>query len=124
MNTQTPYNRPERVGHEILHILGDITTKYINLSDLGFITFTECIVTPDLKLAKVYFSVLSPQYDTKKIELELNHRKKAFRKYLGHELRIKNTPELRFYYDISMEESNRIHELFAKIEHEDDDQHQ
>lgn len=116
MNTQTPYNRPERVGHEILHILSDITTKYIDITHLGFITFTGCQVSPDLKQVKVFFSVLTPQKDITDIERELNHRKKAYRKYLGQQLRIKNTPEVRFYYDNSLQESHRINELIARID--------
>ncbi len=79
------------------------------------------MVTPDLKLAKIYFSVLSPKQTIREIEIGLNRKKKVFRKYLGQSLRIKNTPELKFYYDNTIEESNRINELLAKIHSNKDD---
>jgi len=121
LNVQKPNNRPERVGHEILHILGDVTTKYIDITHLGFITFTNCQVTPDLKLVKIYFSVLSPTKEIKIIERELNRLRKAFRKYLGQQLHIRNTPDITFIYDNSIEEANRINELFAKLNLDKDD---
>ncbi len=125
MKQELPYNRPERVGQQLLHILGDTTTRNIDLSHLGFITFTRIEVSPDLKYAKIFFSVLAPKRDIQQVTNGLNHLRKAFRKYVGQELRIKNTPELRFYFDESSRFSDRIEQILHDIhqQEEDDSEH-
>ncbi|MEE8336250.1 MAG: 30S ribosome-binding factor RbfA [Candidatus Neomarinimicrobiota bacterium] len=115
MKSAKPYKRSDRVVREILHILGQIQTQYIDLSHLGLITFTKVLLTPDLKLAKIMFSLVNRKKEAKVVEKELNHLKKAFRKYLGQELRIKFTPELKFYYDNTMDYTQKIDEIFSTI---------
>ena len=41
----------DRVGNQVLDILCGILTKNINLSYLGFVTFTYVDVAPDLRTA-------------------------------------------------------------------------
>ena len=59
MNSNKPYNRLDRINNQILDILSDIMMKNVDLSHLGFITFTSVDVAPDLRTAKIYYSVLS-----------------------------------------------------------------
>ena len=61
----------ERVNNQVLDILGNILMKNIDLSELGFITFTSVDVAPDLRTAKVYFSILNPNFSNKKIKIEI-----------------------------------------------------
>lgn len=121
MNATKPYSRTERVGKQILEILGEISTKYIDTTHLGLITFTQVLLSPDLRYAKVFFSVVGKTLPLDAIVIELNHLRKNYRRYLGHELKIRNTPELSFHYDETIEEANRINALFAKINHPSDD---
>lgn len=116
MNSSRPYKRTDRVAHEILDILGSIQTQHINLSHLGFVTFTSINISPDLRSAKVFFSLVRPKKDPHKVESELNKLRKAFRKYLGHELAIKFTPELKFYYDDSFEYTEKLDKIFQNID--------
>ena len=99
MRSERPYKRTDRVANEIQTILGKIQTQFIDLSDLGFVTISNVIVSPDLKYAKIFFSVVQKKKPIKEIESNLNSKAKAFRKYLGQQLRIKFTPKLKFYYD-------------------------
>ena len=41
MDHNKPYDRIDRVNNQILDILGDILIKHIDLSYLGFVTFTK-----------------------------------------------------------------------------------
>ena len=99
MSNERPYKRTDRVASEILSILGQIQTQYIDLSVLGFITFTHVSISKDLKNAKIFYSVVNNKKTMDKIDSQLNLKAKAFRKYLGQNLRIKFTPELKFFYD-------------------------
>ena len=45
----------------------------------------------------------------------MNDLRKAFRKYIGPELKIKNIPELKFYFDESQEYSEKIDKLMKDL---------
>lgn len=89
----------ERVNNQVLVILGDIQLKHINLLSLGFVTLTSVDVAPDLRTAKVFFSVLNPNMTLEKVTVEMNKKRKAFKKFMGPELSFKSTPDLSFYLD-------------------------
>ena len=112
---ELPYKRIDRVGQQIRELLGQIAHKYIDLSHLGFITFTGVNVSPDLRSAKVFYSVLDPKYPKDELQVAMNDLRKAFRKYIGPELKIKNIPELKFYFDESQEYSEKIDKLLKDL---------
>jgi len=106
----------DRVGNQVLEILCGILTKYINLSHLGFVTFTHVDVAPDLRTAKVYYSVLRRKKSDKEINIAINQKRKAFKKYMGPELHLKSTPDLHFYHDESLLYGNKINKLIHDID--------
>lgn len=116
MKQPLPYKRTDRVGHQVIQILGEIATKYIDLSYLGFVTFTEVQIAPDMRHAKVFYSVINPTMDTARVTEELNKKVKAFKKYLAPELPLKNMPDLHFYYDGSLDYMEKISTIMNKIE--------
>jgi len=119
LRTERPYKRTDRVANEIQSILGHIQTQYIDLSELGFITISHVIVSADLKHAKVFFSVVNKKKSLSEIETGLNSKAKAFRKYLGQQLRIKFTPQLKFYYDDTMSYTEKLNTIFHDIDSKD-----
>ena len=73
MSNERPYKRTDRVASEILSILGQIQTQYIDLSDLGFITFTHVSISKDLKNAKIFYSVVNNKKTMDKIDSQLKN---------------------------------------------------
>jgi len=116
LTNQKPYKRIDRVGLQILQIIGEITTKHIDISHLGFITFTQVEVSPDLRYAKVFYSVLNSKNSESIVNKGLNNLSKAFRKYLGQSIRTKNTPELKFYKDESFEHEEHMLKIIQDLE--------
>ena len=112
---ELPYKRTDRVGQQIREILGQIALKHIDLSHLGFITFTGINVSPDLRNAKIFYSVLNPKYSKDELQAAMNDLRKAFRKYIGPELKIKNIPKLKFYLDETQEYSEKVDKLLKDI---------
>ncbi|HJL75318.1 MAG TPA: 30S ribosome-binding factor RbfA [Candidatus Marinimicrobia bacterium] len=115
MTNEKPYKRTERVSLQIQQILGEITTKHIDISHLGFITFTRVEISPDLRHSKVFYSVLNENMSVDDINIELNNLAKAFRKYLGHEIRLKNIPDLKFFQDKSIKHEEHMQSIFKKL---------
>ena len=116
MNSNKPYNRVDRINRQILDILSDILIKNIDLSHLGFITFTSVDVAPDLRSAKVFFSILSGNLPDSKIEIEMNKKQKAFKKFMSPQLSLRYTPDIRFFLDETLAYSKKIDNLLKKTE--------
>ena len=73
-------------------------------------------MTNDLRIAKVYISVLNADEKSKEIETFFNSRAKFLRGQLGNYLTSKSIPELRFYYDDTEAEAEKIDRLILKIQ--------
>ena len=116
MKPQRPYKRSTRVGEQILEIVTDTAAKHIDLNYLGFITFTGIDISPDLRFAKIYFSVLNPTDNSQNIEYKINDISKRFKKYLGLEMRIKNIPDLRFIYDKSTDYAEKMNQIIQSMD--------
>lgn len=116
MTNEKPYKRTDRVGQHIQQILGEITAKHIDISHLGFITFTRVEVSPDLRHSKVFYSVINNKIPEEKIFIELNNLSKAFRKYLGQMIRLKNTPDIKFFQDENIKHEEYMLKIFKKLE--------
>jgi ribosome-binding factor A len=85
---------------------------------LGFVTITNVKVSPDLKIAKVYISV----FQKEKREEVLNKVLAStgyIRSELAHRIKIKFTPELKFFIDDTIDYVEKIEGLIKKI-HEND----
>ena len=116
MDHNKPYDRIERVNKQIHDILGGILNKYIDLNYLGFVTITRIDVSRDLRVAKVFYSVINPIMSLKKINIEINKHRKPFKKYMGPELSMKHTPDLKFYYDDTFEYTEYVSTIMKNID--------
>ena len=111
MNSNKPYKRVDRINRQILNILSDILIKNIDLSYLGFITFTSVDVAPDLRTAKVFYSILSGKLPNSKVDVEINRKQKAFKKFMSPQLSLRYTPDIRFILDKTLAYSEKIDNL-------------
>lgn len=121
MRQNRPYKRTDRVSKQILEILCEILIRHIDLNYLGFVTFTSVQISPDLRNARVNYSILNPSKSWQQINNEINSHRKAFKKFMSPKLHLKNIPDLRFYRDERMEYGDRISKLFRDLELGDHD---
>ena len=110
-----PFNRNERYSHEIMKVLNDIFLKELQLSSLGFITIKEVVLTKDLKIAKIYISSINSKLKNKDIIKYFIKNKKLIRGFLGKEIKSKNVPDLRFFYDDTNDLAENIDKLLNEI---------
>ena len=116
MDHNKPYDRIERVNNQIHDILSSTLNKNIDLNYLGFVTFTKIAVSRDLRTAKVFYSVINPTMSMVKINIEVNKHRKPFKKYMGPELSMKHTPDLKFYYDDTFEYTEYVSSLMRNLD--------
>ncbi|MFQ6673505.1 MAG: 30S ribosome-binding factor RbfA [Fidelibacterota bacterium] len=115
--TTKPYSRSQRYGHELQKILGEIILKEVDTSGIGFVTVTGVKVSRDLKHAHVYVSVLERTVGREFVESFFRRNAKSIRRILGSRITSKSVPEVRFFYDETFEEAEKLNRLFAKIHH-------
>jgi ribosome-binding factor A len=82
---------------------------------LGFVTVTRVEMTPDLRCAKIFFSVLGKEEDYKKTKDALNSGMGFIRKLICERINLKFAPEITFHEDRSTEYSVRIEEVLSQI---------
>ena len=107
--------RITRVGETIRAELSAIMLKDIKDPRIGFITITEVAMSPDLKVARVYFSQMGEGEDKEESLCGLRKASGFMRRELGRRLKLKFTPELRFFLDESLETGERISKLLKEI---------
>ncbi len=110
--------RPIRVGNRIKEEISRMLLKGIKDPRLEMVNITNTKVSGDLRHAKVYFMVTRDSYDVDEIIKGLNSAKSYIRRELLKALRMKFVPELKFFYDDSLEYGNRIEKIFKKIKNE------
>ena len=112
------FKRCERVARDIKNELGNLLIKEIKDPKMGFVTIIDVKVSDDLRIAKVYVSVLGSEKD-KENSMKVLIRARNFLRYsLAPRLYLKNLPELRFFLDDSNKKASHIDEIFDKIKKE------
>ncbi len=86
---------------------------------LGFVTITGVDTSPDLRHARVYFSVLGTGEEAASSLEALRAASSKIRAEIGHEIRMKYTPRLDFMIDESIERGSHIASILHELEQEE-----
>ena len=111
--------RLERVNQLIKEEISAVLQRQIKDPRLGFVTVTEVNTTADLKLARVYVSVLGPEEQWAKSFKALERARGFVWNWLRKHLDLRVTPQLAFRPDRSMEHAAHIQSLLAGLRSED-----
>lgn len=115
-----PGRRPQRLGEQIREEISVLLLGGLKDPRLGFATITGVRVTPDLRQAWVYVSVLGSAEEQEQSLEGFRAAASYIRRELGHRLSIRRVPELTFELDHSAERAARIDELIRKTHEKDD----
>lgn len=108
-------NRMGRINEEVQRELAALIPNVKDPRVTGMISVTAVDVTPDLKFAKVYISVLD-QEDNGQVLKGLKSAAGYLRRELGRALNLRHTPELTFFQDDSMSKGAHILEMLRNPE--------
>ena len=112
--------RPDRVGDQIRQELSEILTRgEVHDPGIGFITLTRVQVTPDLQLARVFYTSLGDADARKETARALTRATGFFRRQIGARLQLRRVPELEFRFDESIANQDRIEQILREIHEED-----
>jgi ribosome-binding factor A len=113
--------RIDRIEEQLRIELSQIIEREIHDPRIGLATVTHVKVSPDLRHARVFVTVLGDA-DQRKKSLEglrsaASYARHSLSKRLHHLRRI---PELTFDYDEGLEKGMRIDELLEQIKHDEE----
>ncbi len=112
-------NRTHRVAELIKRELAVLIPRELDDPRTHKITLTSTDVARDLKSARVYFSLLAGSAEAEPVAAALNRAAGFLRHALKARLALRSVPELRFYFDESVERGDRVSRLIDRAVAED-----
>lgn len=112
----TTHSRPERVGQEIQAAIGDLLARGM-LRDprIGYITITGVKVSPDLRVAKVFYSMIGTEQERADTQKGLEAAKGFVRREVTSVVNLRVSPEIFFTFDESVGEGDKIDRLLREV---------
>jgi ribosome-binding factor A len=106
--------RPERVAEAFKEVLA---AEIPRLKDprVGFVTVTAVDVSPDLRRARVFYTVMGDDSARRATGAALASARKHLRATIGRQVRLKFLPELDFEQDEGIERANRIDRILREL---------
>jgi ribosome-binding factor A len=112
-------SRTQRLGSEYQKEIAAILSgplKHKEPELKGLISVTAADVAPDLKTAKIYVSIYTPNEEDRERTFILLKANAGFvRHELAQVMRMRTVPYLTFILDGSMEYGSKMDELFSKL---------
>jgi len=106
-----PFARSDRVSGLIQKVLSEILKRDIGDPRLKMATITEVEVSRDLKLARIYFTAPGGRQEKDAAIKGFNSARGFIKRILAHEIDLKYMPDIKFFYDDSLEYGAHIDEL-------------
>ena len=111
--------RARRLAERIKVLAAEALERGVKDPDIGFVTFTDVRVTPDLSHAKIYFTVYGSDEEQQKSIDALERNRGRLRGEIGHRLGIRITPTIELIRDENPATAGALAELLAEAKRRD-----
>ena len=107
--------RPSRVGDQLRAEISELLARQVHDPGIGFLTITQVKMSPDLQVARVYYTTLGDERARRETAKALGRATPFLRRQVGSRLRLKRVPSLEFFFDESIERGDRIERILHEI---------
>jgi ribosome-binding factor A len=107
-------HRLERVNEIIRRELSELIAREVVFS-APLVTVQSADVAPNLKMCKVYISVIGTEEQKKEVIVRLLNKRKELQYLLMKRVTLKYTPQLHFEIDHALERGDRIMQIMDQI---------
>ena len=114
-------HRVERVADAIREVIAELLLRGIKDPRVGMATITGVKLTPDLRHARVYFSVIGDDAARARTLAGLRSASGFIRNQIGKKLSLRVSPQVIFEVDPSFEQAERVSQLLKDSITEDAD---
>ena len=108
-------DRPARIADQIRAELAQVLSREVHDPGIGFLTLTRVKVTPDLQIARAYYTTMGDEAARRDTARALGRATPFLRRQLGQRLRLRRVPELEFFYDESVAHQDRIERIIRDL---------
>jgi len=108
-------SRPDRVADQLRSELATLLARDVHDPGIGFVTLTRVQVSPDLQIARVFYTALGDDKTRAASRKALERAAPFLGRQIGARLRLKRTPELTFVYDDSIAGQDRIEQILNEL---------
>jgi ribosome-binding factor A len=113
-------HRPDRVGEQIRDEISSLLSRgAVHDPGIGFITLTRVKVSPDLQLARVFYTSLGDDKARRETAKALTRATPFLRRQIGGTLNLRRVPELEFRFDESIAHQDRIEQILRDLHDEE-----
>jgi ribosome-binding factor A len=105
-----------RVSERIRQILSELLLREVADPRLQGVTVTEVSIDPELMFADVYVNALGDEARQDEVMEGLARASGFLRREVGQRMRLRNTPELHFHWDITLERGEKMNKLLDSLE--------
>jgi ribosome-binding factor A len=103
--------RMRRINEVMREVIGTAISSELEDPRIGFVTITAVETSPDLRTAKVFFSVLGDEGEREATGAALGSAHGLLQAAVARETHMKRTPTLTFHYDVTPERGVRLAHL-------------
>ncbi len=114
-----PSRRQQQVADQIQREISVLVQRELKDPRLGFVTITSVDISPDLRFARVFYSVMGTPEEEKATQVALERASGFLRHELAGRVDLRFVPDLSFRHDPSIAHGDRIARLLAAIEHDE-----
>lgn len=108
-------SRPDRVAEEIRHEMSTLLMREVHDPGIGFITITRVKVSPDLQVARIYYTSMADAKGRAATKAALERAKPFLRRQIGQRIQLRRVPEIAFHFDEGIAHQARVEELLIEI---------
>ena len=113
-----------RVNGEVLRVLAEVIRSEIKDPRINPMTSVVAVeVAPDLKTCKAWISVLGNEESQKDTLAGVKSAEGYIRNQLAKKINLRNTPEIRFIIDQSIEYGVNMSKMIDEVNRADDEKH-
>lgn len=106
--------RTDRVADAIQHTVAELLLREVKDPRIGLLTVTGAAVSPDLRHARIFFSVFGDDAQRQRTLAGLRSASRFIRAEVTHRLKLRLAPEIVFEFDPSVEQAERLARLLKE----------
>lgn len=107
--------KQDRMAERIRSILSTLLLREVSDPRLQGVTITEVRLDPELMFADVYVNALGDEARQAEVLDGLRRANGFLRRETGKRVRLRNTPELHFHWDKTLDYGERINQMIDSL---------
>jgi ribosome-binding factor A len=108
--------KQERMNERVRAILSELLLREVSDPRVQGVTVTDVRLDPELMYADIYVNALGEEEREAEVIAGLNSAKGFIRREVGKRIRTRNTPDLHFHWDTTLEQGEHINQLLDNLD--------